>query len=69
MQERVNKWYGDNSQFKNMQVSDLFEKVNVNPLAGCLPAIAQIPGDAIQYNSSKGNMTSHVICMNMAMFQ
>jgi len=42
-QDRINKWYGDNSQFKNSNIADLFDKVNVNPLAGCLPSIAQIP--------------------------
>jgi YidC/Oxa1 family membrane protein insertase len=42
-QDILNKWYGDNAQFKNSNLADLFEKVNVNPLAGCLPAIAQIP--------------------------
>lgn len=42
-QEILSKWYGDNTQFKNSNLADLFEKVNVNPLAGCLPAIAQIP--------------------------
>lgn len=42
-QDIVNKWYGDNSQFKNSNLADLFEKVDVNPLAGCLPALAQIP--------------------------
>ncbi len=42
-QDRINKWYGDNSQFSQAAVGDLFEKLSINPLAGCLPSIAQIP--------------------------
>jgi len=42
-QDLVNEWYQDNSQMKNMATADLFEKLNVNPLAGCLPSLAQIP--------------------------
>jgi len=42
-QDLVNEWYQDNAQMKNMATADLFEKLNVNPLAGCLPSLAQIP--------------------------
>ena len=42
-QELVRKWYGDNKDMLNMQTGVLFEKFNVNPLAGCLPSLAQIP--------------------------
>lgn len=42
-QDLVRKWYGDNSDMLNMQVGELFEKNQVNPLAGCLPSLAQIP--------------------------
>lgn len=42
-QELVRKWYGDNKDMLNMQTGLLFEKNNVNPLAGCLPALLQIP--------------------------
>ena len=42
-QDLVRKWYGDNKDMLNMQTGQLYEKNNVNPLAGCLPSLAQIP--------------------------
>jgi YidC/Oxa1 family membrane protein insertase len=42
-QDLVKKWYGDNKDMLNMQTGALFERYNVNPLAGCLPSLAQIP--------------------------
>ena len=42
-QDLVKKWYGDNKDMLNMQTGALFEKYQVNPLAGCLPSLAQIP--------------------------
>ena len=42
-QDIVRKWYGDNKDLLNVEIGALFEKYNVNPLAGCLPALAQIP--------------------------
>ena len=42
-QEIVRKWYGDNKDMLNMETGLLFEKFDVNPLAGCLPSLAQIP--------------------------
>jgi hypothetical protein len=42
-QDLVNEWYADNTQLKNMETGNLFERTNVNPLAGCLPSLAQIP--------------------------
>jgi len=43
VQDRVQLWYGDNDQIKNAAVGNLYENLDVNPLAGCLPALAQIP--------------------------
>ena len=43
VQERVQLWYGDNDQMKNAAVGNLYENLDINPLAGCLPALAQIP--------------------------
>ena len=43
VQERVQLWYGDNDQMKNAAVGNLYENLQINPLAGCLPALAQIP--------------------------
>lgn len=42
-QDLVKKWYGDNKELLNIETGNLFEKLNVNPLAGCLPSLAQIP--------------------------
>jgi len=42
-QEIVKKWYGDNTDLLNVETGALFEKFDVNPLAGCLPSLAQIP--------------------------
>jgi len=42
-QDLVREWYGDNTQFLNMQVGMLYEKNDVNPLGGCLPSLVQIP--------------------------
>ncbi len=35
--------YGKNKQLLNQLTASLYQKAEVNPLAGCLPAIAQIP--------------------------
>ena len=42
-QDLVRTWYGDNKEMLNIQTGVLFEKFDVNPLAGCLPSLAQIP--------------------------
>jgi len=42
-QDIIKKWYGDNKDMLNLETGLLFEKFNVNPLAGCLPSLAQIP--------------------------
>lgn len=42
-QDRVRKWYGDNKNLLNTEVGSLFERLNINPLSGCLPSLAQIP--------------------------
>lgn len=35
--------YANNPEAANQAVQQLYQTENVNPLAGCLPAIAQIP--------------------------
>lgn len=35
--------YGRNKALLNQLTAKLYENANVNPLAGCLPALAQIP--------------------------
>ena len=42
-QDRVQLWYGDNAEMKNAMVGNLYAELDINPLAGCLPALAQIP--------------------------
>ena len=42
-QDLIRKWYGDNQQILNMEIGGLFENQKINPLAGCLPSLAQIP--------------------------
>ena len=42
-QDIIKRWYGDNKDLLNMETGLLFEKFDVNPLAGCLPSLAQIP--------------------------
>uniref|UniRef100_A0A7S2N3C6 Membrane insertase YidC/Oxa/ALB C-terminal domain-containing protein n=1 Tax=Haptolina brevifila TaxID=156173 RepID=A0A7S2N3C6_9EUKA len=42
-QDIIKTWYGDNKDLLNMETGLLFEKFDVNPLAGCLPSLAQIP--------------------------
>mmetsp|Transcript_14276 Transcript_14276/g.35610 ORF Transcript_14276/g.35610 Transcript_14276/m.35610 type:complete len:388 (-) Transcript_14276:266-1429(-) len=42
-QDLVRDWFQDNKQMEQMATAELFEKLNVNPLAGCLPSLAQIP--------------------------
>lgn len=42
-QDLVKEWYQDNKQIEQLATADLFERQNVNPLAGCLPSLAQIP--------------------------
>lgn len=45
MQEKIKARYPDKTdeQTRNQLLSQLFQAANVNPLAGCLPALAQIP--------------------------
>lgn len=45
LQEKIKARYPDKAdeQTKNQMLSQLFQAANVNPLAGCLPALAQIP--------------------------
>ena len=42
-QKIIQEKYADNEQAKNMLLAQLFQVANVNPLAGCLPALVQIP--------------------------
>jgi len=45
LQQKINAKYTskDEEQTKNQLLSQLFQAANVNPLAGCLPALVQIP--------------------------
>ena len=41
--EELKKMYKDNPQKQNKEIMELFREYKVNPLAGCLPLILQIP--------------------------
>ena len=43
LQKRINERYVDDEATKNKMLSQLFQAANVNPLAGCAPALIQIP--------------------------
>merc|ERR1711871_633462 len=45
LQEKIKAAYPreQDEQIRNQMISQLFQSANVNPLAGCLPALAQIP--------------------------
>ena len=40
---KIKERYGDDSQAVNVATAKLYEMTETNPLAGCLPSIAQIP--------------------------
>lgn len=42
-QKVIQEKYADNEQAKNLLIAQLFQQANVNPLAGCFPALVQIP--------------------------
>lgn len=43
LQQKVQAAYANDEQMKNQMLAKLFEVAQVNPLAGCLPALVQIP--------------------------
>lgn len=43
LQAQIAAKYANDEQVKNQLLAQLFQTANVNPLAGCLPAIVQIP--------------------------
>jgi membrane protein insertase Oxa1/YidC/SpoIIIJ len=43
LQKVIQEKYANDEQTKNQLLSQLFQASNVNPLAGCFPALAQIP--------------------------
>lgn len=43
LQQKIQAKYANDEQTKNQMLSQLFQAANVNPLAGCLPALVQIP--------------------------
>lgn len=42
-QQKLQKWFGENQQALALETSALYQENKVNPLAGCLPSLAQIP--------------------------
>lgn len=49
--------YANNPEAANQAVQQLYQTENVNPLAGCLPAIAQIPIFISLYRCVRANVT------------
>ena len=43
LQKRIQERFADDEPTKNKYLSQLFQAANVNPLAGCFPALIQIP--------------------------
>jgi len=43
LQQKIQAKYANDEQTKNQMLSQLFQTAQVNPLAGCLPALVQIP--------------------------
>lgn len=43
LQKKIQEKYADDETTKNQLLSQLFQAAQVNPLAGCIPAFAQIP--------------------------
>lgn len=49
--DKIKERYGDNQQAVNLATAKLYEQTQTNPLAGCLPSIAQIPVFIFLYRS------------------
>ena len=43
LQQKIQQKYANDEQTKNQLIAQLFQVANVNPLAGCFPALVQIP--------------------------
>lgn len=43
LQQKIQAKYANDEQTKNQLMAQLFQSANVNPLAGCFPALVQIP--------------------------
>lgn len=43
LQQKIQAKYANDEQTKNQVLSQLYQAANANPLAGCLPALVQIP--------------------------
>jgi len=49
--QEIKEKYPDNKELQNQLVAMLYQETQVNPLAGCLPALAQIPVFIALYRS------------------
>ena len=52
--KEINEQYKDNPQVKQQKVMELYREVGVNPLAGCLPLLLQMPVFIALFNSLRG---------------
>jgi YidC/Oxa1 family membrane protein insertase len=52
--KELNEKYKDNPQVKQQKVMELYREVGVNPLAGCLPLLLQMPVFISLFNALRG---------------
>ncbi|MCH2204639.1 MAG: YidC/Oxa1 family insertase periplasmic-domain containing protein [Lentisphaerales bacterium] len=52
--KEINEKYGDNPQVKQQKVMELYRDAGVNPVAGCLPMLLQMPVFIALFNALRG---------------
>lgn len=52
--KEINEKYGDNPQVKQQKIMELYREAGVNPLAGCLPLLLQMPVFIALFNALRG---------------
>jgi YidC/Oxa1 family membrane protein insertase len=54
--DRINELYGDDREKKGAAIMELYKKHQINPLAGCLPSLLQMPVWIALYQSLSTNI-------------
>ena len=54
--DKINKMYGDDREKRGAATMELYRKFGINPVAGCLPAVAQLPVWWALYTSLSTNI-------------
>ena len=52
--KEINKQYEDNPQVKQQKIMELYREAGVNPVAGCLPMLMQMPVFIALFNALRG---------------